>query len=91
MNRVWRVSASSAVATGTLYVFLSDGTLVIASPHSEPLVGSWQASDGGLTMVEESIPYKVEILKLDAHSFVIRSHDPGSPVDISLVPADSRK
>jgi Prokaryotic membrane lipoprotein lipid attachment site len=88
VNRVWSVASSSAVAPGTLYVFLSEGTLVIASPQSKPMLGSWKRSGDGLIMVEESIEYPTDILKLDAGSFVIRSHNPGPPVDISLVPAD---
>lgn len=56
VDRVWKVASSSGVATGTLYVFLSEGTLVIASPNSKPSLGSWAFKDGELTMVEESIP-----------------------------------
>ena len=90
VNRVWRVSRSSAVAGGTLYVFLSDSTLVITSPGNKPMLGSWSRSDGGLVMVEESLPYQVEILELSAAELVIRSHNPGQPVDIVMVPAESR-
>jgi hypothetical protein len=36
-------------------------------------------------MVEQSISYPVDILALTADSFVIRSHNPGEPVDITLV------
>jgi hypothetical protein len=90
VNRVWRVSRSSAVAGGTLYVFLSDSTLVIISPGNKPMLGSWSRSDGGLVMVEESLPYQVEILELSAAELVIRSHNPGQPVDIVMVPAESR-
>lgn len=89
VNRVWTVESSTAVAPGTLYVFLSEGTLVIASPNAKPMLGSWKKSGDGLIMVEESISYPTDILKLDGSSFVIRSHNPGTPVDISLVPADS--
>lgn len=86
VNRVWTVESSTAVAPGTLYVFLSEGTLVIASPNAKPMLGSWKTSGDGLVMVEESISYPTDILKLDGSSFVIRSHNPGTPVDISLVP-----
>lgn len=89
VNRVWSVASSSAVGPGTLYVFLSEGTLVITSPNSKPMLGSWRRSGEGLIMVEESIEYPTDILKLEAGSLVIRSHNPGSPVDISLVPADT--
>ena len=89
VNRVWRVARSSAVADGTLYAFLSDGTLVITSPGNKPMFGSWSRTEDGLVMVEESIPYRVDILKLDDDQLVIRSHNPGAPVDIAMVPADS--
>ena len=39
-------------------------------------------------MVEESIPYKVEILKLSPAEFTIRIHSPGEPLEITFVPAD---
>src|SRR5205809_449155 len=64
VNRVWRVSKSSSVAPGTLYVFLSDGTLVITSRQSKPALGSWSKKEGGLIMVEEGLPYDVEVLRL---------------------------
>jgi hypothetical protein len=87
VDRVWSVERSTSVAPGTLYVFLSDGTLVITSSESEPMLGSWSRSETGLVMVEESVPYRVDILELEAGRFVIRSHNPGEPVDITLVPA----
>jgi hypothetical protein len=87
VNRVWRVDRSSAVSPGTLYAFLGDGTLVITSPGNKPLLGSWSHSGAGLVMVEDSISYPVDILELTANSFSIRSHNPGEPVDIHLVPA----
>jgi hypothetical protein len=85
-NKVWKVSQSSAVATGTLYVFLEEGTLLIASANSKPALGRWKLDGGALTMVEESIPYKVDILNLTAEEFRIRSHNPGGTVQITLVP-----
>jgi hypothetical protein len=86
VNRVWRVSNSSSVAPGTLYVFLSEGTLVITSPNSKPALGRWKYEDGAFTMVEEGVPYKVDVLKLSKDEFRIRSNNPGEPVDITLVP-----
>jgi phosphohistidine phosphatase SixA len=89
VNRVWRVSESSGVAAGTLYVFLSEGTLLVTSPHGTPALGSWRIDAGALTMVEESIPYKVDILELRADEFHIRSNNPGGAVEMTLVPADA--
>jgi hypothetical protein len=87
VNKVWRVSESSAVAPGTLYVFLSEGTLLITAEHSKPALGRWTQEGGALTMVEESIAYKVDILNLTDDEFSIRSHNPGGSVEIRLVPA----
>lgn len=89
VDRVWRVESSTAVAEGTLYTFESDGTLLIDAPGGTPTTGSWFQSDSGLVMVEESVPYRVDVLHLSDSRFVIRSHNPGEPVDITLVPADA--
>ena len=89
VDREWRVQSSTAVAVGTRYTFKSDGTLLISSPGSTPSIGSWSRSGNGLVMVEESMPYQVDILSLSDSRFAIRSHNPGQPVDITLVPTDS--
>jgi hypothetical protein len=89
VNRVWRVKSSSSVAPGTIYVFLSEGTLLITSSSSKPLLGTWKYDNGDFTMVEEGIPYRVEVLHLSRKQFKIRSHNPGEPVEITLVPAEA--
>ncbi len=89
VNRVWKVEKSPSVSPDTLYVFLSDGTLVVTSPQGKPSLGTWKSEDGKLTMVEEGLSYPVDVLALDAGRFSIRSHNPGEPVDIEMVPAPS--
>jgi hypothetical protein len=89
VNRVWTVAESDSVAKGTLYVFLSEGTLVIASPHNKPMLGSWRRDGDRLVMVEESIAYPTDILHLDDKEFRIRSNNPGGSVEIRLVRADA--
>lgn len=89
VNRVWIVKESSSIPPGGLYVFLGEGTLVMASPHATPAFGKWTYENGTLTMIEEGIPYRTEILSLTAGEFRIRSHNPGEPVDIVLVPASA--
>ena len=64
LNRVWRVRESSAVAPGTLYVFLSDGTLLVAAEKQKPSFWRWTYVDGALTMIEESVAYPTDILTL---------------------------
>ncbi len=88
VNRVWRVAESASIAPGHLYVFLSEGTLVVASPNGKPTLGTWSREDGVLTMMEEGIPYKVDILGLSKAAFRIRSHNPGEPVAIRFVSAE---
>lgn len=86
-NTVWRVRTSPDVAPGQLYVFLSEGTLVIASPNSKPAFGSWTYQKGVLTMTEEGRRYKVDIVKLTPSEFRIRIYNPGKPTEMTLVPA----
>jgi hypothetical protein len=87
VNRVWSVQSSNAVAPGQLYVFLSDGTLLIASSNGRPALGSWKQQDRTFTMVEEGIAYAVEILELTQERFIIRMRNPGEPVEMTLIPA----
>jgi hypothetical protein len=84
-GKTWRVTESTAVAPGTKYEFRSDGTLVVSSPNSTPLEGRWKWAEGNLTLTEEGIDYPTDILGLDETTFRIRSHNPGTPVDITLV------
>ena len=87
VNRVWSVQSSNAVAPGQLYVFLSDGTMLIASSNGRPALGSWKQQGETFTMVEEGIAYPVEILELTQERFRIRMRNPGEPVEMTLVPA----
>ncbi len=86
-DRVWRVERSSAVALGTRYTFLADGTLVVQSESGTPGYGTWRFESRALTMVEDGIAYATDILQLDAQAFVIRHNTPGGPVTIALVAA----
>lgn len=89
VNRVWTVRQSSSVEPGSMYVFLSGGTLVLTSPHGTPAFGTWKDEAGALTMVEESRPYPAEIVQLGADELHLRIHGPGEPVDLAMVPAES--
>lgn len=87
VNKVWQASDSTGVAPGTIYVFLSEGTLLITSNREKPMMGTWQRDGETLTMVEEGIPYRVDVLHLTVDEFRIRSNNPGGAVEIRLVPA----
>ena len=87
VNRVWVAVESKQVQPGELRVFLSDGTLVMASPHSKPAFGQWRSEGGQLTITEEGRNYPTEILALGEDAFRIRINGPGEPVEILFAPA----
>ena len=87
VNRVWQVVRSPQIASGPLYTFYSDGVLFITSEGNKPLIGAWARTDSGLTMTEESLTYRVDILELAPERFHIRMHNPGEPVEIEFAPA----
>jgi hypothetical protein len=83
VNRVWSVAErSDGAAPGALYVFLTDGTLLISAPDATPALGRWRADGDGVVMVEEGIEYRVDILAVETDEFRIRSHNPGEPIEI---------
>ena len=87
-NRVWRVSESTEVPSGTLYVFLSDNTMLITPPGAAaPVLGRWHAAGGGLVLIEEGFRFATDIVEMGEERFVIRVHREGSSVDIAMVPA----
>lgn len=89
VNKVWAVADSPGGPSGDLYVFLSEGTLVIASAEAaRPIVGRWSWDGHRLTMTETSMPYTAEILSLTDSEFRLRANywDLGSG-EFLLVPA----
>ncbi len=88
VNKVWAVTDSTAVAPGSLRVFLSDGTLVMTSVNEKPALGAWHFEDGRLIVTEEGRDYLTDILELTDKSFRIRMQNPGAPVEIAFAPAE---
>lgn len=86
-NTVWRVAAPSGIEAGALYVFLSDGSLLIASDHGTPSLGRWRSDGDTLTLVEEGIPHAAAILRRTADSLSIRFPGPGDPLLVTFVRA----
>jgi hypothetical protein len=87
VNRVWQVDSRSIVSPGELRVFLSEGTLVMASPNGTPALGKWRSADGKLVLTEESRDYPTDIVEQSDSSFHIRIRGPGQPVDLRMRPA----
>lgn len=88
INRVWQTTPAAG-GPPQYYVFLAEGTLVIASSTGTPMVGRWSRAGEGLVMVEDGRDYPTDIVSLSADTLHLRSHNPGAPVDIHLVPADT--
>jgi hypothetical protein len=87
VNRAWQVASSTAGEPGQLYTFLSDGTLLIASAHGTPYVGSWSYAPGKLTFVEESPAFTLDIERATADTFRVKGTTRGGTLEIVFVPA----
>jgi uncharacterized membrane protein len=75
VNKVWAVAQSPGGPSGDLYVFLSEGTFVIAAAEAaRPIVGRWSWDGHRLTMSETSMPYTAEILSLTDSEFRFRAN-----------------
>ena len=88
INKVWAVTDSTAVAPGSLRVFLSDGTLVMTSVHEKPALGAWHYEDGHLIVTEAGRNYLTDVLELTDKRFRIRMQSPGEPVEIAFEAAE---
>jgi hypothetical protein len=89
-NRVWKVAKGSPGDPGTFYVFLSDGSLLITSPHGTPSLGKWHYSGEVLTMEEEGLPHQATVLRSTPDTFALRLTGPGQPVLLTFVPGAAR-
>ena len=89
-NRVWKVAKGSAGDPGTFYVFLSDGSMLIASPHGTPSLASWHYSGEVLTMVEEGLPHPATVLQSTPDTLAIRIVGSGEPVEMTFVPGTGK-
>jgi len=87
VNRVWRVASSTTVPPGTLYAFLSDGTLLVTSSTTKAALGMWTFKNNLLTVVEDGRPQPGEIVRLDDKNFQIRLKTTGEPVEIAFLAA----
>jgi hypothetical protein len=89
-NRIWKVAKGSEGDPGTFYVFLSDGSMLITSPHGTPALGSWHYSGEVLTLVEEGLPHQATVLQATPETLAIRIAGPGQPVAMTFVPGTGK-
>lgn len=88
LNKVWKLAPSSDSQSDQLYVFLSDGTLLVSASNSKPALGRWEIREGALFMVEEGISYQTDITALSQDELKLGSHNPGGIREITLRPAE---
>jgi uncharacterized membrane protein len=87
LDKVWMVTDSPAGKTMDRYVFLYDGTYVVASKDGAPRVGKWSWDGFKLTMMDDALPYQAEILSLSDSTFEIRIRHMGRNFDVAMIPA----
>lgn len=88
INKVWKVAPSADGQGDQLYVFLSDGTLLLSATNSTPTLGRWEIREGIFFMVEEGISYQTDITALSQGELKLGSHNPGGIKEITLLPAE---
>src|SRR5262249_21530198 len=89
-NRVWKVAKGSAGDTGAFYVFLSDGSMLIASRRRTPSLGTRHYSGDGLTMGEERFPHPATVLQATPDTLHVRIVSSGEPLEMTFVPGTGK-
>ncbi len=85
VNKLWKVSRSTGVEPGQLYVFFADGTLLITSSHGTPALGRWEHRADTLMLIEEGLRHPATVRHLLADTFAITVRGGGQPLDITFV------
>lgn len=86
IDRVWRVvDAPPEVPAGTLYVFLSDNSMLVTpSGGTTPILGRWHEAGGGLVLIEAGFRFPADILEQGRDRFAIRIRRAGRLVDVKM-------
>jgi len=87
VDRVWVVDAATAVAPGSLYVFLSDNVLLTSPKGGTPTVGTWAEDVDGLVLTVKGRSSKVAVLELTAERFRFQMKGATPQAEVTLVPA----
>ena len=85
VNTVWRITSANR-APGTLFVFLSNGTLVMTSCVEVYRLATWRAeTTDRLTIVEDiAVQYTADIRALSQDSLSLRLNLKTEQVDLTL-------
>ena len=90
VNTVWRVTSGNR-APGTLFVFLSNGTLVMTSCVEVYRLATWRAeTTDRLTIVEDTaVQYTADIQALSQDSLSLRLNLRSEQVDLTMEAAQA--
>jgi hypothetical protein len=90
VNTAWRVTSGNR-APGTLFVFLSNGTLVMTSCVEVYRLATWRAeTTDRLTIVEDAtVQYTADIRTLSQNSLSLRLNLRSEQVDLTLEAAQA--
>jgi hypothetical protein len=90
-DKVWRVTAPGNRAPGTVYVFLSDGTLMMTSGVETYRLAVWRADSATrLTIVEDAVvSYGADVLEMTDRLLRLRLALKSENVELTLEPAQT--
>lgn len=91
INKVWSVTAPPDRAPGSLYIFLADGTLMMASCVETYRLATWQSQgDDRLVVTEDpTTSYGVRVIDQGERDLRLRLELTGENVDLELRAADA--
>jgi hypothetical protein len=90
-GKVWLVTAPAGRAPGSLYIFLTDGTLMMASCAETYRLATWQLQGDDRLLVTEdpTTSYIVRVVDLGGRDLRLRLELVGENVDLELRAADA--
>jgi hypothetical protein len=91
MNKVWRITSPPDRASGSFYIFLSDGTLVMTSCVETYRLATWRADGVSRLMIAEDpgVQYPAEIREVGDREAHLRLLLKSEQVELTLTQADT--
>ena len=91
INKVWSVTAPPERAPGSLYIFVADGTLMMASCVETYRLATWQSQGDDRFLVTEdpTTSYVVRVIDQGERDLRLRLELVGEYVDLELRAADA--
>jgi hypothetical protein len=90
VNKAWRITSPSDRAPGSFYIFLANGTLVMASCVETYRLAAWRADGPSRLMITEDpgVQYPAEMSEVGERQASLRLILKSEQVDLTLAQAD---